>query len=718
MQVIPHRKASILIADDEPHIRDVLDELLSDRYECVKVGSAEEALECLQKRRFDLVLSDIVMGGLSGLEMIPHVLRLSPETVVIMISGEQTIESAIRAMRAGAFDYITKPFDLQHVEAAVKRALDHQELLSVKRYYEQYLEKLVEERTAELDRTTQTLRALVQASPLAILALSPEGEVKMWNRAAERIFGWTEQEVLGRPLPIIPPDRNDKFRSVIESTLQDKTINEYETQCCKRDGSAIDVSIWTAVLPGINADTAGAMAIIADITERKQAEAQIFYLAYHDTLTELPNRTLFEDRLRQALTQAQRSRRRLAVLFLALDRFKKFNDTLGHAMGDRLLRDVAQRLVSCVREGDTVARFGSDEFSLLLTQINGAEDAAGTARNIQELLKTPFRLDGHELYVTASIGIGLSPDDGDEAQLLLKNTGAALYRAKRQGGNNYQFYTADMNARAMMRLSLETNLRNALDRAEFAVYYQPQVSIDTGKIVGLEALMRWCHPTLGLVSPAEFIPLAEDTGLIVPLGEWVLRCACAQSKTWQEGGLAPLRVAVNLSPRQFRQTDLVKMVRSVLDETRLDPHYLELELTEGSIMENAEYAIATLHQLKEMGVTISIDDFGSGYSSLSHLKRFPLDMLKIDQSFVRDTTIDPNDAAIVMAIITLAHSLKLKVIAEGVENEDQLRFLRLLRCDEIQGYLFSKPVPAEEMRKMLETGRQLNLRAVAPSALA
>ncbi|HYJ45156.1 MAG TPA: EAL domain-containing protein, partial [Pyrinomonadaceae bacterium] len=435
---------------------------------------------------------------------------------------------------------------------------------------------------------------------------------------------------------------------------------------------------------------------------------KIHYLAYHDTLTGLPNRVSFEERLSEALTRGESSQQPLAVMFLSLDRFKKFNDTLGHIIGDQLLRSVAERLSATLSEGDALARFASDEFAFLLTRVRTADDAAEVAQNFQKVLDAPFMVDGQELYVTASIGIGLYPHDATDALDLLKNAGAALYRAKQQGGSNFQFYTADMNERALKRLSLENKLRWALERNEFKVYYQPQVSVDSGQIVGMEALVRWQHPEIGLISPSEFIPLAEDTGLIAPIGEWVLRTACAQTKSWHDFGFTSLHVAVNLSPRQFQQPDLLLMIARILRETELKPDCLELEVTESSVMKNTESAINTLRELKAMGIKISIDDFGSGYSSLSYLKNLPIDVLKIDQSFVRDMSTDPNDAAIVMAIVQLAHSLKLKVTAEGVENEDQLRFLRLLRCDEMQGFLFCKPIPVEGFEQLLLEGRTLS----------
>ena len=566
------RGARILIADDEPGIRDLLHHALCESYDCTEVSSAEEALARLRAEKFDLVLSDITMGGLSGLELVPLARECAPDTVVVMISGEQTIDSAIQAMRAGAFDYVTKPFDLGHVEAAVSRALEHRALIETKRLYERHLEE------------------------------------------------------------------------------------------------------------------------------------KINYLSLYDALTGLPNQNFFKGSCERELAAARGGGRKLGAMFLSVDRFKKIYETLGHEAGDNLLREIGGRLAGCVREEDTLAYFGGDEFALLLRRIGGAEDAAKLVGRVRDALKPVFNLDGQELFVTASLGISLSPDDGADGQTLLKNAAAALDRAKQQGGDQYQFYTADMNAAALKRLSLENDLRRALERGEFALHYQPQVSAETGQLTGMEALVRWQHPEWGLVSPAEFIPVAEETGLIVPLGEWVLRAACAQSKRWHDAGVASLRVAVNLSARQFEQPDLTEMVARVLAETGLKPNCLEVELTESSVMKNADASAALLGELKGSGIHISIDDFGTGYSSLSYLRRFPLDKLKVDQSFVRGMLSNQGDAAIVRAVITLAHSLKLKVVAEGVETKEQLAFLHLLKCDEMQGYLFSKPLPAAAFERLLAGG--------------
>ena len=440
--------------------------------------------------------------------------------------------------------------------------------------------------------------------------------------------------------------------------------------------------------------------------ENLRQKETILHLAYHDALTDLPNRTLFEDRLTVALAQARRRNQMLPVMFLDLDRFKQVNDMAGHATGDKLLRRVAERLTGLVREGDTVARVGGDEFTLLSPEVAGVEETVEIAERVLKVFQQPWALDGHEFHVTTSVGIAMYPNDGEDAESLLRNADTAMYRAKEQGRNNYQLYTPAMNARIAERLAVENSLRHGLVSGEFAVHYQPQVNIDTGQIVGAEALVRWQHPERGLVLPAEFIPVAEETGLIVPLGEWVLRTACAQNRAWQEAGLPPLRVAVNLSARQFQQRDLKSMVAQVLGETGLDPHCLQLEITEGVAMQDAEFTITMLRELRGMGIQIAIDDFGTGHSSLSYLRRLPIDVVKIDRSFVCDLTTDPNDAAIASTIVAMAHNLKLRVIAEGVETEEQLTFLKEQQCDEFQGYLFSKPVPAEKLEKIVVRGRR------------
>lgn len=439
---------------------------------------------------------------------------------------------------------------------------------------------------------------------------------------------------------------------------------------------------------------------------RMQAEEAVKFVATHDALTGLPNRVMFNQRLGHAIAQARRYGRRLAVLFIDLDRFKIINDTLGHESGDMLLREVAARLTANLRATDTVGRLGGDEFVVLVEEIVDPLYLAGVSQKLITALSAGFPLSGREYHVTASIGVSTYPDDGEDLQALLKNADIAMYRAKEQGRNSFQFYSAQMNVHSVERLALESGLRRALERHELILYYQPQIDIRRGYITGMEALARWQHPELGLLAPDRFIHIAEETGLIVPIGEWVLQTACEAQRVWQSLGFRDITVAVNLSPRQFVYGDLLKDVMRALEQTGCDAHCLELEITESMVMHNPERAVELINRLKEMGVSVAIDDFGTGYSSLAHLKRFPIDSLKIDRSFILDIPGDKGDAAITQAVIAMAHSLGLKVIAEGVETREQFNFLRKYRCDEMQGYYFSAPLPAEDAVALL---RQLKV---------
>ncbi len=438
-----------------------------------------------------------------------------------------------------------------------------------------------------------------------------------------------------------------------------------------------------------------------DITKQKQVEEQIRFMAHHDELTQLPNRTLLHDRIGQAIAQAQRNRQTLALLFIDLDRFKTVNDSLGHPVGDRLLKAVGERLIACTRGSDTIARIGGDEFVVLLTDLGQPEDARHVAQKVLDSLSEPLMIDGHELKVTPSLGICAYPHDGEDVETLMRNADTAMYYAKQVGRNNFQFFTQAMNDAAQERLVLENDLRHAVERGEFTLHYQPQLDLKTGGIVGFEALVRWLHPQRGMVGPSQFIPAAEETGLIEPIGEWVLREACSQARMWHQAGHPQLQVSVNCSAQQFQRESLVETVGRILRETGLSANRLDLEITESVIIQRSEEVIARIQAFDDMGVRISIDDFGTGYSSLSYLKRFAIHQLKIDQSFVRDISSDPDDAAIVSAIIAIAHSLGLAVVAEGVETAEQLAFLKSLGCDAAQGYYFSKPVPAEEFSQLL-----------------
>lgn len=456
---------------------------------------------------------------------------------------------------------------------------------------------------------------------------------------------------------------------------------------------------------------ANAHLVIASIEATKLSEqiqvatAKLNHLAHHDILTDLPNRTLLQDRLGQAIEVARRQGRQLAVMFLDLDHFKHINDSLGHAVGDQLLQSVAQRLVRSVRHSDTVSRQGGDEFLILLPFIEHAQDAALSAQKLLAALALPHQIDGHSLHISVSIGIGIYPDDGHDAQTLIKCADTAMYHAKADGRNNYKFFERAMNERAVQRQSFEVGLRRALEQHEFVLHYQPKMNLQSGRIVGVEALIRWEHPRLGLLLPAEFVPIAEDCGLILPMGRWVLREACLQAKAWMEAGLAPISVAVNTSALEFRAKDFLENVRSTLADTRLEACYLELELTESVLMLDAKASGSLLQAIADLGVKLSIDDFGTGYSSLSYLSQFPIDALKIDQSFVQQVNSNPDYATIVTAVITMGQSLRQRVVAEGVETPEQLAFLLAQNCDEGQGYYFGRPVAAATLTALLETGR-------------
>ncbi len=574
------RTYKMLIIDDEQFVRDILQDLFSERFECRTAASAAQALEHIENEKFSIVLSDIDLGGMSGIEVVPRILKRSPDTVVVMISGNQTIDVAIQAMRVGAFDYIRKPFEIDFVELAVKRAFDHHKLLAGKRLYEEQLENLVRQRTDQLN-----------------------------------------------------------------------------------------------------------------------------HLAYHDPLTDLPNRILFRDRLEQAMITA-RSDEEVILIRLAIDGFQKLQDALGHARADKILSEAAGRLAAAIDDDVTLARIESGEFGLLLAGTGGERDIAAFVEDLQSALQPPIASDENEIFLTASVGISCFPADAADPDKLIKNTSAALLQAREDGGGSYQFYSDGMNAEAERRLAMEQNLRRAVERGEFELHYQPKVDAESRRITGVEALVRWRHPELGMISPAEFIPLAEETGVIVPLGEWVLREACEATRRLNERGF-DISVAVNFSLRQLHQDLLVEKVQQTLEQTGLSGSFLNLEITESSLMRDMNAAMETLTDLRDLGIRISLDDFGTGYSSFGHLKRLPIDVLKIDKSFIRDVTTDPDDASLTMAMISLAHNLRLRVVAEGVETEDQVRFLDLLRCDEYQGYFFSRPVPLDDLIILLG-GRDQN----------
>jgi diguanylate cyclase (GGDEF)-like protein/PAS domain S-box-containing protein len=525
-------------------------------------------------------------------------------------------------------------------------------------------------------------------------------------------------EIVGKTDYDLPwkKEESDFFRECDARVMETDTAEYHIIEpLLQADGTQVWLNTNKIPLHDAEGNVVGILGTFEDITERQIVQEKIRYQAMHDLLTGLPNRTLFNEQLSVSLTQACNSQSMLAVMFLDLDRFNTINDTLGHAVGDRLLQEVAKRLSSCLRQNDILARWGGDEFTLLVSQTSSAEEVAKIAQRLLNALKPAFNLEGHSqacrstsLHISSSIGITLYPQDGEDAETLLRNADAALHRAKQQGRNNFQFYTAAMNSQACELLVLENELHHALKRREFVVYYQPQVNTTTGEITGMEALVRWQHPKFGLVAPDKFIPLAEETGLIVPIGEWVLKTACAQNKAWQDAGLPPLRVAVNLSVRQFQQPLLLNIVSQTLQETGLSPQFLDLEITETIAMQNVELTKAILSELHQMGVYLSIDDFGTGYCSLGYLKQFPLHTLKIDKSFVRDLATEPQNAGIINAIMMLGRGFNLRVIAEGVETEAEKDCLRSFQCEEMQGYLSSPPLPAEEATKLLQNSYSMS----------
>ncbi len=555
--------------------------------------------------------------------------------------------------------------------------------------------------SAQTDEYELKFQSVIESAKDAIIVTDHKGLIIQWNQGAERIFGHTKETVIGESLQVIIPERIRKrheagmtrYFDMKQPRVIGKTL---ELEGVRKDGSEfpIEMSLGTwETETGVFFS-----GIIRDITERKQADEKISSLVYLDPLTGLPNRRLFNDRLDTLLVRAARDQQLFSLLYLDIDHFKLVNDMLGHAIGDQLLKEITERLLHQASEKDTISRLGGDEFILLLPETDYTQ-ASNYARQILECFNKPFHFSGEELFITPSIGISLYPSDGQDAETLIKNADLALYRVKEEGKNNFQFFTNKMNEEVARRSKIAIGLRKGLERGEFTINYQPQIDINSGDIIGVEALVRWLHPHMGPISPGEFIPIAEESGTIIQLGEFVMRNACLQNKAWQDAGLPKFRVAINISARQFSQANLCGLVQSALTDSGLEPQYLELELTESSI-QGAASAVKTMNELKAMGVHLTIDDFGTGYSSLSYLKLFPINTLKIDQYFTRNIHLDMKDAALVDTIIRMAHNLGLNVIAEGVETDEQLNFLKERSCNQAQGYLFNRPLPAADIARL------------------
>jgi len=573
------------------------------------------------------------------------------------------------------------------------------------------LERAFNDMAASVERAFKQNEKVMQVASESIIVTDSRGIIVKVNAFTDTLFGYQHDELLGQSIQVLVPPHQREAHLREMGHYQDHpearpmSVRQDLTALCK-DGSEIPVNI--SLGPLVTEEGRFTIAAVRDIRETKAYEARILHQATHDTLTGLPNRALFHDLLNRAMIQAEREECLLAVVFLDLDGFKNINDTLGHDWGDQLLKQIAHRISAAVRRNDVVARQGGDEFTLLLQGVNHVDDVIAVTRKILTAVSEPVQLRETEFHVTASIGITIFPLDDTDAEHLLRNADTAMYRAKDAGRNGFQFYTAEMNDQAQERLGIETDLRRAIAQHEFVLHYQPQVDIASGHIIGAEALLRWNHPEKGMIPPIKFIPVAEESGLIVPIGEWVLREACGQMRAWQVAGLPPLRIAVNLSARQFREPHLPQLIAEIMAESGLkDRGVLEVEITESLLMKNVDVASDMLRQLFDMGVRISVDDFGTGYSSLSYLQRFCLHALKVDQSFVRDISNGADGAVIAGVIVDLAHKLKLNVIAEGVETLTQLHYLQQIGCDEMQGYYFSRPIPALEFEALVREGRAL-----------
>ncbi|PCI22623.1 MAG: diguanylate cyclase [SAR324 cluster bacterium] len=541
------------------------------------------------------------------------------------------------------------------------------------------------------------LASVFEHSGEGIIIANHKMIVQRVNPGYEEITGYLEEEVTGKPPRLFEMGKKDTPLVLeLRQSLSQEGAWQGEVWIQRKNGEAFPIRLSIRAIRNSKDVITHYIGSFHDITEIKRTEFKMEYQAYHDALTGLPNRLLFNDRLEKSLQSAQRHQQKLAVLFLDLDNFKDVNDSLGHQVGDLLLKSVSQKLLQCCREEDTVARLGGDEFVIILNKVQDHRDPIKVANRILQSLSQKIRLENHEIYAGVSIGISLFPEDGSDVDTLMRSADAAMYNAKKQGKNNYSLFTQAMGTKALKRLAMEYALHQALEKNEFTLHYQPKIETQTGKIVGTEALLRWNHSEKGLIPPADFIPLAEDTGLIIPIGQWVLRTACEQTKAWLDAGYSNLPVAVNLSAVQFQSENLLQSIQNILQETGLPAHYLNLEITENTVMANVKDSSQVLAKLSEMGVTISLDDFGTGYSSLSYLKKFSIDTLKIDRSFLEDLPDNAEDVAIAKAILSMAGSLKIRVVAEGVEREEQMQFMTDNHCDEVQGFLFSKPLPAED----------------------
>jgi len=698
-----HHECVLLIAADADEAARVLGELGSvteERFQVEWVISLSAGVDRMREGGVGAAVLDLDLSGTQCTEAFNQLSQAAPSVPVLILSNADTEGVARQAVQDGAQDYLLKEqADGYRLRRTVRTMMDRCAANVV---------------ALENEVANATLDSIGEA----VLRTDKLGNVTYLNRLAEDLSGWSRDEALGHPaadvLRLIDSASGAAVDNAVSTVMQqdstaNATISKIHCTLGRRDGVRLGVEIRVTTVGDKAGSVLGAVMSIRDVSVARAVSLEVSRVAQHDILTNLPNRTLFNDRITQAISLAERQRKQLAVLFVDLDQFKRINDTLGHAVGDQLLRSVAARLTACVRRSDTVCRLGGDEFLILLSQVEHPEDAAICARKILRAVAAPHIIDNRSLDISVSIGGSAYPADGLDADTLISHADAAMYEAKLHGRNEYQFFRSDMRKRAVERLQLEGDLRSALGRNEFVLHYQPKIRLHTGQITGMEALVRWHHPREGLLLPSVFIPIAEECGLIVPIGQWVLLEACRQAREWSDLGLGTVPVAVNVSAAEFRAKDFLSGVRAVLISTGMEPGNLQLELTESVLMEDAESTVATLYALKIMGVQVAIDDFGTGFSSFTYLQRFPVDTLKVDRSFVREISTDPEAVNLVSAMINIGKSLKQRVVAEGVENRSQLNFLQRYGCDEGQGFYFSHPVVAAEAGSLFKTGLERTL---------
>ena len=707
---LPKREfqARVLVVDDEPRARASLKEILRVAgYEATLAEGGREAVELLSEKPFDLILLDINMPDLDGHGVMDFINDQKIDADVIVVSGETTFNHATRALRKGAQDFLRKPYAPDELLQTISNSVERRKL---KRENQSILKRLEESETLH--------KFIVNNSPDMIYLLDQEGRFAYINERVDSLLGYKQEDILGEHFSkLIYEDDIDQANFTFnERRSGDRATRSAELRLRCKDGEAsryfesrsVPIELSAIGIYSVDEDNhkefIGTYGVARDITERKQAEDLIKYQLYHDLLTNLPNRTLFRDRLNMAMAQSKRTGKKLALFYLDMDRFKVINDSLGHFVGDELLQSVSQRLRSELREADTLARVGGDEFNLLIPEINDMQDARNLAEKILRITNEPFNIKGQEIYISFSIGISVYPLDGDTKDTLIKNADIAMYKVKDAGKNGYAFYSEKMKSRYTQSLDIENGLRRAISTDELRIFYQPQYDIINGKIVGVEALVRWQHPERGLIEPNEFIHVAEECGLIIPLGEWVLRRACKDINRWREEESLQLSLAVNISVQQLEMEQFVAKTLSIIKRMNLPRNILELEITEHAIMQDMDKAIDTLGRLTDKGVRIAIDDFGTGYSSLGYLQTLPINTLKMDRSFVQGIK-SKGDNSIIDAIIAMAKGLNLDLIAEGVENEAQVEHLTRAGCYLAQGFFYAPPMPEEKLLQCFKTNQ-------------